>query len=840
MDDPADPKRPTSESERRLGLLADAMPVCVALTSADLRYTYVNRTYEQWFARSREEIVGKTGRDILGESAWRHVEPLLRRALTGEHVSYEYRLRHPDGVERDVFVRVVPALDANGRVEGLYILTEDITARRLAEGRLHRTTRSYKVLSRCLRVLVRATDEIDLARSVCRAIVEEAGFRLAWVGYAEDDEARTVRPVAQAGYEAGYLETVHVTWADTERGRGPTGTSVREGRPSVFQNVVTNPAFAPWREAALERGYASVIGLPLSVGGKTIGAVTIYAPEPDAFDAEEADLLEELAADLSYGIEALRTRTARDRQETELREASEFSRQIIDSAREGVAVGDRDLKIVVWNRFMEEISGLAAAEVLGRTPQELFPFVREQRLDDLSRRALEGEVVSTGDYPFQVPQTGKSGWATQQLVPLRNAEGEIIGVIGTLHDITERKKAEEERARLEAQVQHAQKLESLGIMAGGIAHDFNNLLTSILGYADLALLQLSRVSPARENVERIETAAARAADLTRQLLAYSGRGQFVVEPVMVPEVIEEMTHLLEVSISRKCEIRYTFDKGLPAVEADVTQLRQVIMNVVINASEAIGDQGGVIALGVSAHHRDRAFLSECYLGETLPEGIYVSLDVADTGCGMTEDVKMKLFDPFFSTKFTGRGLGLAAALGIVRGHKGAIRVVSAPGRGTTFTILFPASPRSAREAGTPAGSAETLRGGGTILVVDDEEMVRGLVKAMLEVLGFKVLTASDGIEGVELFKMHAPAIRAVLLDLTMPRMDGEATFHELRAVRGDVRVVLSSGYNRQDATSRFAGKGLAGFIQKPYRLRELKDVLVQILEAGPAGPPLPV
>ena len=309
---------------------------------------------------------------------------------------------------------------------------------------------------------------------------------------------------------------------------------------------------------------------------------------------------------------------------------------------------------------------------------------------------------------------------------------------------------------------------------------------------------------------------------------------------MVPEVIEEMTHLLEVSISRKCEIRYTFDKGLPAVEADVTQLRQVIMNVVINASEAIGDQGGVIALGVSAHHRDRAFLSECYLGETLPEGIYVSLDVADTGCGMTEDVKMKLFDPFFSTKFTGRGLGLAAALGIVRGHKGAIRVVSAPGRGTTFTILFPASPRSAREAGTPAGSAETLRGGGTILVVDDEEMVRGLVKAMLEVLGFKVLTASDGIEGVELFKMHAPAIRAVLLDLTMPRMDGEATFHELRAVRGDVRVVLSSGYNRQDATSRFAGKGLAGFIQKPYRLRELKDVLVQILEAGPAGPPLPV
>lgn len=397
-------------------------------------------------------------------------------------------------------------------------------------------------------------------------------------------------------------------------------------------------------------------------------------------------------------------------------------------------------------------------------------------------------------------------------------------------DITALRKAEEERRRMELQVQQAQKLESLGVLAGGIAHDFNNLLMAILGNADLALQDLSEVSPARPMLEEIEIAARRAADLCRQMLAYSGKGRFVLMPINLSEVVSEMVHMLQVSVSKKAVLRFHCAETLPSIEADPTQIRQVIMNLIINASEAIGNRSGVISISTGAMECDRQYLTSTHLDESLPEGCYVYLEVTDTGSGMDAETQARIFDPFFTTKFTGRGLGLAAVLGIVRGHRGAIKVYSEPGRGTTFKILFPAIDLPPETIHPERFPGEHWCGTGTVLLVDDEETVRTLGKRMLERLGFDVLVACDGREALNLFAAHGEEIVCVILDLTMPHMDGEETFRELRRIRPNVRVVMSSGYNEQEIVQRFAGKSLAGFIQKPYQLARLAATLRNILE----------
>ncbi len=398
-------------------------------------------------------------------------------------------------------------------------------------------------------------------------------------------------------------------------------------------------------------------------------------------------------------------------------------------------------------------------------------------------------------------------------------------------DVTGLKRAEEERRELEAQFQQAQKLESLGVLAGGIAHDFNNLLVSILGNADLALRALSPVSPGRPTVEEIKKAAIRASELTNQMLAYSGRGWFVVQPLNLNELVQEMGHLLQVSISKKVGLKYDLVEDLPAVEADAAQIRQVVMNLITNASEAIGEGSGAIVVATGVMDATRDYLSKACLDDNLPEGQYVYLEVSDTGCGMDEQTITKLFDPFFTTKFAGRGLGLAAVLGIVRGHRGCVTVESQVGKGTTFRVLLPRSekPVEAMPEHPAAVSLKQWRGEGTILVADDEESVRKVAKTMLEDGGFRVLLAGNGQEALEVFRQHADEILLVLLDMTMPEMDGQETFREMQRVREDVKVILFSGYDEQDTTSRFAGNSLAGFIQKPFGFDALMRKVRQVL-----------
>ncbi|MHB9026694.1 MAG: PAS domain-containing hybrid sensor histidine kinase/response regulator [Armatimonadota bacterium] len=455
----------------------------------------------------------------------------------------------------------------------------------------------------------------------------------------------------------------------------------------------------------------------------------------------------------------------------------------------------------------EELLAMSVADIDPDFPAEVWPDHWEH-------------VKQIGSMTFESRHRKKDG--TVYPVEIRTNYwrfGDKEYIFAFVHSLASRKRAEEDRRKLEAQIQHAQKLESLGVLAGGIAHDFNNLLVGILGNVDLAMMELSPLSSARARLDGIKQAGIRASELTKQMLAYSGKGQFSIEALDLNELIEEMGHLLHVSISKKAVLTYHFAANLPAVLGDATQIRQVVMNLITNASEAIAERSGAITVCTGVLYADRNYLTEVYLDEDLPEGYYTYLEVSDTGCGMDEATKAKIFDPFFTTKFTGRGLGLAAVMGIVRGHHGAIKIYSEPGKGTTFKVLFPCSDQSLiiRPMNQPALPLDWEEDR-VVLLVDDEETVRNVVKMMLESCGFAVITANDGKDGVETFCAHADRVALVLLDMTMPHMNGEEAFREMRKVRPELPVILTSGYNEQDATNSFQGKGLAGFLQKPFQL----------------------
>jgi len=524
--------------------------------------------------------------------------------------------------------------------------------------------------------------------------------------------------------------------------------------------------------------------------------------------------------------------TDRQRRAVELREARHMLQVVLDTIPVRVFWKDRESVYLGCNRLFATDAGIdGPAEIVGRNDTQLG--WREQ--SELYR-ADDKAVMDSGEpkLGYEEPQTTPDGgkiWLRTSKIPLRDPDEKVIGVLGTYEDITDSKRAEEDQRRLEAKVQHAQKLESLGILAGGIAHDFNNLLVAILGHADLALTDLPPSLPGYQNVEEIRTAAKRARELTNQMLAYSGKGHFVVRHLQLNDVVTEMGHLLEASIPKKVNLHYELAEDLPAVEVDAAQIRQVVMNLVTNAAEAIGGSDGRITLATGRRHATAEYLQGVDSREPLPAGTYVYLEVSDDGEGMDPETRARLFEPFFTTKFQGRGLGLAAVQGIVRGHAGAIKVHSEPGQGSCFEVLIPANeaPIVLPQESTPTESDITPLTG-TVLLVDDEEVVRQVVSQMLKRLGLDVLAAADGAEALELFKDHRQAIRLILLDMTMPRMDGEETFRELMLLTPDVRIILSSGYSEQDATSRFVGKGLAGFIQKPFTLVDLEAKIREVLD----------
>ena len=415
-----------------------------------------------------------------------------------------------------------------------------------------------------------------------------------------------------------------------------------------------------------------------------------------------------------------------------------------------------------------------------------------------------------------------------------NSDGWAARMFGVIQDITERRLAEEQRQRFEMQVQQTQKLESLGLLAGGIAHDFNNLLFGITGNADLALADIPETSPAHECLLAIIQAGQRAADLCRQLLAYTGKSRIEVSRLDLHALIGDTEKMVALAIPKSVVLRRHFASDLPAIEADATQISQVVMNLVINAAESLGERSGLVTLTTGTSECDRAQLDLARADARAPVGPYVYLEVADNGSGMDESTVARMFEPFYSTKLAGRGLGLAAVLGIVRGHLGGITVESAPGAGTRIRVLLPASEGPPALDSTPSGAAPVWRGSGTVLVVDDEDTVRLVAQRFLERMGFSVVTAGDGAEAIEILRRSAAAAEekfaCVLLDLTMPGLDGAETLTRIHALGLETPVLLSSGYDEHGLALRFEGAGVTGFVQKPYRMGDLAAKLRAAIE----------
>jgi PAS domain S-box-containing protein len=467
-----------------------------------------------------------------------------------------------------------------------------------------------------------------------------------------------------------------------------------------------------------------------------------------------------------------------------------------------------------------ETLGMAGGRMVGRTVARVL----RNRPEELEyfRRALAGEPVEWlgvfAELRFEC-----------RLTPVRDERGEIAGIIGVAIDVSERVRAEETHLALERSLLETQKLESLGVLAGGIAHDFNNLLTGVVGHTSLARLDLPPTSPAQARLEQIEVATRRAADLTAQLLAYAGRGRFVTERLDLNRVVEEMGDLLRVSITKGATLRYDLGRRLPMVDADPTQIRQVVMNLVINAAEAIGSGTGTVTVATRTVDLSSAGHAATSAAPDLPVGRYVAVEVTDTGCGMDAVTLSRIFEPFFTTKFAGRGLGLAAAQGIIRAHGGALRVKSDPGRGTAFTVLLPRAAERAEPALLPPAPPVGGGIGATVLVIDDEEDVRAVTAHMLERLGCTAVLAGTGHEGLSIFRGRTAEIDTVLLDMTMPDASGRDVFRALREVRPDARVVLMSGYSESETTEGLAEAGLVGFLHKPFRLTDL----ARLIGAGP-------
>ncbi len=520
-------------------------------------------------------------------------------------------------------------------------------------------------------------------------------------------------------------------------------------------------------------------------------------------------------------------RAIRDRM-ADLRDSEQRFRDLVESSSDWIWEVDADGVYTYSSPMLTDLLGYTPEEVVGKTPFDLMSPEEADRVSSIFHRAVEAcqPIVALENVVHH--KDGTPVTIETSCVPVLDAAGALVGFRGVDRDITPRKLAEAEHRAFEAQIQHAQKLESLGVLAGGIAHDFNNLLMAIMGNADLALLDAAPESPIRTSLGEIKKASQRAAELARQMLAYSGRGRFVVEPLDLTETVREMTHMLEVSVSKKAVLRYDFSEDLPAIRGDATQIRQVIMNLITNASDAIGKNDGVISVATGAMQAGREDLQEAYFDNDLPEGTYVMLEVADTGCGMDTETLTKLFDPFFTTKFTGRGLGLAAVLGIVRGHKGTIRITSEMNKGTTVRVLLPAIADEAVSPASQARADQLWRGSGTVLLVDDEESVRTIATTMLQRLGMTVVTAVDGQDAVDVYRRRGDEIGCVIMDLTMPRMDGEQAYRELRRIRADVAVIISSGYDEQDVTPRFGTDGPVTFIQKPYELARLAGALRRV------------
>ncbi len=539
----------------------------------------------------------------------------------------------------------------------------------------------------------------------------------------------------------------------------------------------------------------------------------------------------ELDAGSQAALEALeQERAERQRAEAALAEAHSY-RQIFDLATDMIVVQDIETGAVIdINEETSRATGYTREELIEMGVAGWSPTGPEY--SPVRAAAHMSAAVRGEPQLFEWAFVDRTGVLHPTEVHLRRVDLDgTPRLLAVVRDITDRKRREQERRDIERRLTEARKLESLGVLAGGIAHDFNNLLMGVLGNATLALGQLDREAPGRTELREIERTARQMADLAQQMLAYSGRGRFVVEHVDIEDTVRRALPLLESMLPRDARLETEVTSGECRMRGDAGQIRQVLLNLVKNAAEALREGGGTVRVSTSALDPGEAADVESMAEWTPPSGRCCCLEVSDDGQGLPRQVRRRIFEPFYSTRPGGRGLGLSAVLGIVRGHDGTITIDSEPGRGTRVRVFFPLEEARLRADLISGPQPLPFQGEGTVLVVDDEPVVRNTVSRFAERMGLRALAADGGPEAIRIFTERADSIDLVLLDMSMPGMDGRETLVELRAIRPDVPVLLSSGYSEEEALSVFEEVQLAGFLQKPYSIDQLASTLRRTLPA---------
>jgi PAS domain S-box-containing protein len=541
--------------------------------------------------------------------------------------------------------------------------------------------------------------------------------------------------------------------------------------------------------------------------------------------------VEERTAELARTNRSLREEVAERRVVEEALRESEARYRVVSELGSDLAFGFRV-------GFDDRVSGGwvtdAYARITGYTIEELqggnwLPLVvpedlekiREQFAEILAHRARDLEVRL-------VAKSGRIVTVQARLRITRDEQNSCFRVVGAARDITEVRQAEEERRKLERHVLEAQRLESLAVLAGGVAHDFNNLLMVILGNIRMVAAELPPDSPLHARLARIRTAAEHGARLTEQMLVYSGKSSLALKPIALSHLVEEMADLLSASVSERCRLDFELSLRTP-VEGDATQIQQVVLNLVTNASEALAGGAGTVLVRTGLMEQDALSLAGSWGTESPAPGSYVFLEVVDDGPGMDAATQAHIFEPFYTTKFSGRGLGLAALLGIVRAHRGVVQVQSEVGRGTRIRVLFPEAPGGMARLDAPAAADPEASPRGTILVIDDQDSIVEVAQILLEAAGHRVLSAVGGRAGIERFRSRPQEIDAVLLDLTMPDTDGEQVLLELQQLRPDVRVIISTGHDAGRTAERIRARGVVGFVRKPYEPEELLEQVARAL-----------
>jgi len=480
---------------------------------------------------------------------------------------------------------------------------------------------------------------------------------------------------------------------------------------------------------------------------------------------------------------------------------------IIESSEDAIISKSIDGIVQSWNAGAERLYGYAAEEMIGRPMTVLFPSEHRDEETEILARLRHGESVHHFE-TIRIRKAKKQVFVSVTISPIKNKDGQMTAISHIARDISRQKMLEQQS--------QSQRLESLGLLAGGIAHDFNNLLTGILGNASLLSERLSVSDPNQELLQDLMKSAEKAAELTMQLLAYAGKGRFVIAPLNLSKLVMEINKLISASIPKAVLVRMELDQNLPEIQGDRNQLQQLVMNLIINGAEAIGEGSGTVVVRTGTHRIDDLDVHLAVDGTIIKPGAYVYLEVRDDGCGMDAVTATKIFEPFFTTKFTGRGLGLSAALGIVKAHKGTIRLSSTCDFGTTFRVFFPLEADGSVEE-------ERTEQRGVVMVVDDEETIRKIAKSALESHGYRILIASNGREALEVFRDKPKSINAIVLDLTMPVMGGREVLPAIRAIRNDVPVVLISGYSENQMRPLLAADKLTGFLQKPFTSSQLRE-----------------